>query len=113
MVARSKLTDALPFAVEEVVTRLGAGLRIARVRRGLTIADAAAKLGVSRLVVAAAERGKATTSIAVYASLLWAYGLLDHLSEVADPLRDEVGIKLASTDEKLRVRHPRALDNDF
>jgi hypothetical protein len=60
-----------------------------------------------------AESGKASTGIAAYAALLWVYDLLAPFEELADPLKDEAGIALASRGEKQRARKSRDLDNDF
>ena len=38
-----------------------------------------------------AEKGKPATSMAVYAALLWAYDLLQPLSDVASPVKDAPG----------------------
>jgi serine/threonine-protein kinase HipA len=54
--------------------------------------------------VDAAETGKASTGIAVYAALLWAYGLLDLFTELADPARDAEGHALALAREPHRAR---------
>ncbi len=88
MKPRNALLAALPYEVESSLTTLGAQLKLARLRRNLSIADVAEKIGVSRFAVAAAERGKPTTGIAIYAALLWAYDLIGQLTEVADPKRD-------------------------
>lgn len=113
MAARSKLVVPPPFDVEDAVVRLGARLRIARVRRNLSQSDMAKRLGVDRHVVADAERGKLTTGIAVYAGLLWVLHLLEQLEPVADPTLDEEGLTLARIEERTRAYPRRTLDNDF
>jgi len=113
MPPRSKLVTAPPYAVEAAIERLGTHLRIARVRRNLSLADMANKLGVDRHVIADAEGGKITTSIAVYAGLLWGLNLLDRLEPVADPALDEEGRAMAMNEERTRAYPSRTLDNDF
>lgn len=113
MPPRSKLVSAPPYAVEAAITRLGAHLRIARVRRNLSHADMANKLGVDRHVIADAERGKITTSIALYAGLLWGLNLLERLEPVADPALDEEGRALAMNEERTRAYPSGTLSNDF
>jgi predicted transcriptional regulator len=112
MKPRNALLAALPFEVESSLTILGAHLRLARLRRNLSIADVAQKIGVSRFAVADAEKGKPTTGIAIYAALLWAYDLIDQLKELADPARDEEGTALSLSRERRRAGRPKA-DNDF
>jgi transcriptional regulator with XRE-family HTH domain len=113
MPARNPLLAAPPYPVEAALKTLGANLRTARPRRNLTIEDVTAKIGVGRHVVAAAERGKASTGVAIHAGLLWVYGLTSQLEAVADPDSDEEGRRLARGRERLHARASKALDNDF
>jgi DNA-binding XRE family transcriptional regulator len=113
MKARNPLLGAPPYPVEQALKKLGADLRTARLRRNLTSAEAAQKIGTSRFAVAGAEKGKPSTSVAVYAALLWAYGLFDPFADLADPRSDEEGLRLALAREPTRARHRRMLSNDF
>src|SRR5882672_3833057 len=111
--ARNSLLGAPPYQVEQTLKKLGRDLRTARLRRKLTAQEAAQKIGTSRFAVADAERGKASTGVAVYAALLWAYGLIDRLGDLADPGNDEEGARLSLGREPVRARHRRTLSNDF
>lgn len=102
-----------PFEVEAALKRLGADLRTARLARNLSIEAAAAKIGVGYRAVATAETGKPGTAIGVYAGLMWAYGLLPQLNEVADPARDEIVQRAARARERAYPTGKGALDNDF
>lgn len=113
MTARNKLATAPPYAVEQTLARLGADLRIARLRRNLTLADIAEQIGTGKRAVADAEKGKPSTGMAVYAAMLWALDLLDQMDEVARPERDEAGQRLALVHERQRARPKGRLDNDF
>ena len=113
MVARNQLLTAPPFLVELTLTRLGSNLRTARIRRNYTIEEVAEKIGTGRRAVMDAEKGKASTSISVYAALLWAYDLLQPMNDLANPAKDEQGLILAAAKEKTRVRKRAGLDNDF
>ena len=113
MVARNKLLAAPPYPVEQALKRLGENLRTARLRRNLTVEQVAEKIGAGPRAITAAEKGKASTGIAVFAGLLWSYGLLDGLTELADPATDTEGQALAMSREPLRARVSRELDNDF
>lgn len=113
MVAKNPLLKAPPFPVEQALSRLGHGLRTARVRRNLSIQEVADKIGTGPRAVRDAERGKASTGIGIYVALLWAYDLLSPLNEVANPTRDEQGLTLATAKEKIRARKSAGLDNDF
>jgi transcriptional regulator with XRE-family HTH domain len=110
----SKLSKAPPFAVEDALIKLGKNLRTARLRRNITIAEAAEKIGTGVRAVSDAEHGKSTTAISVYIALLWAYDLLTDLQGVGDPLTDEEGLRLASRREPNRASTQRkVIDNDF
>lgn len=113
MAARNPLLAAPPYQVEQALKTLGANLRTARLRRNLSIEDVAAKIGVGRHVVADAEKGKPSTGIAIYAGLLWAFGLTEQLACIADPDVDEEGRLLAKRNERVHARSAKALDNDF
>ena len=93
--------------------RLGENLRIARVRRNLTIADAAERIGTGQRAVMDAEKGKASTGLAVYAALLWLYDQVHQLADLGDPSKDEEGVSLAMAKERTRARKSRGLDSDF
>jgi len=92
---------------------LGRNLRTARIRRNLTIDEVAQKIGTGRRAVMDAERGKTSTSIAVYAALLWVYDLLGPLDDLANPTKDEQGMALASVRDRTRARKSGGLDSDF
>lgn len=113
MVAKNTLSTSPPYVVESTLKQLGANLRTARLRRNLTLVDVGAKLGAGVRAIADAEKGKPTTGIAVYVGLLWAYDLLDPMTDLADPARDIEGLALADTRERARSRTSRELDNDF
>ena len=113
MVATNKLLAAPPYPVEQALKRLGSNLRGARIRRRLTIAEVAEKIGTGTRAVADAEKGKPSTGIATYAALLWIFGFVEDLGLIADPLRDSEGLALSFAREPSRVRHRSDLDNDF
>ena len=66
MTAKNLLTTAPPYEAEQAIRRLGINLRIARLRRNLTIEQVAKKIGTGPRAVMGAEKGKLTTGIAVY-----------------------------------------------
>ncbi|MCY4428204.1 MAG: helix-turn-helix domain-containing protein [Halieaceae bacterium] len=109
----TKIAASPPAGVEEALERLGRRIRTARLRRRLPQAELAARMGVSRFVVADVERGKPTTGIAVYLGALWALGLLGQMREVADPDRDEEGKALERAHSPRRAHRRGALSDDF
>jgi transcriptional regulator with XRE-family HTH domain len=113
MTAKNKLTQAPPYAVEQAIKRLGTNLRTARLRRNLTIADVAEKIGTGPRAVSDAEQGKITTGIAVYTALLWIYDLLSPMENLADPAMDEEGLALSMRRQRARAERSQELDSDF
>ena len=113
MTATNTLLTAPPYPVEQALKRLGANLRTARLRRNLTIKDVAEKIGTGPRPVSDAERGKPSTSAAVYIALLWAYDLLEQMSDVGAPALDEEGLALSLFRERSRAREKETLDSDF
>ena len=110
MRTKTPLFENPPYTLEQHLIKLGKDLRTARVRRNLTIADVAKKIGTGVRAVSDAEKGKISTGIGVYYALLWTYGLLDQVS-----FRDEEGERLASFREKKNAYTSviGAIDNDF
>ena len=47
--------------------------------------EVAEKIGTGARAIRAAENGKPSTGVAVYAALLWVYGLLSPFTQLADP----------------------------
>jgi len=113
MTAPNALTSRPPHAIEQGLKRLGANLRIARLRRGLTLRQVAEKIGTGVRAVGDAEKGKPSTAVSVYVALLWLFGLMSDFELLADPGRDEEGLSLALRRERTRARPARGLDNDF
>jgi transcriptional regulator with XRE-family HTH domain len=113
MSARKHLLKTPPYAVEGAIKRLGANIRTARLRRNLSTAEVAAKIGTNRRVVADAENGKLSTAIAVYVALLWALDLLGHFEGIADPSKDSEGLALAMMRERSRAKRNVSLNDDF
>jgi transcriptional regulator with XRE-family HTH domain len=114
MKSRNALLGAPPYQVDKALRRLGANLRIARLRRNLTIHDVAEKIGTGPRAVGDAERGKPSTGIAVYLALLWAYDLLEPAADLADPAADEEGLTLSLASGRTRARGGHGgMDNDF
>ena len=107
------LTKSPPYAVDDAVKTLGRNLRVARLRRNMTISEAAERIGSGVRAVRDAEHGKPTTAIAVYFALMWVYYLLPGADGLASPDTDMEGRRLASLREPKRAYTRKILDNDF
>lgn len=113
MSKKNQLLEAPPYAVEQSLKKLGSDLRTARIRRKLTIAEVANKIGTGIRAVSDAEKGKASTGVSIYLALLWAFDLLEQMNKVADPVCDTEGQRLALSREKMRVRHSNILNSEI
>ncbi|MDX1900382.1 MAG: helix-turn-helix domain-containing protein [Gammaproteobacteria bacterium] len=110
----STISKTLPAAVKQVLLQLGRNIRIARLRRHLRLQDLAERVGVSRYLMSDIEKGKPTAAIAAYVGALWALGLSDDLSRVADPDNDEEGKAFENARApKTAAKRKKVLDNDF
>ncbi|GHT01968.1 hypothetical protein AGMMS50276_31270 [Synergistales bacterium] len=111
MARTNLLFQALPFEIASSLAELGKNLKTARKRRKLSARQVAEKLGVEQRSVLDAEKGKPTTAISTYAGLLWVYHLIGDMREMASPMKDTEGLRLAAVHEKKSIKSE--LDNDF
>lgn len=110
----SKISKMPPAAVTGILSQLGRNIRTARLRRNLRLEDLADRVGISRYVMSDIEKGKPTTAIAAYIGALWALGLSEGLSKIADPDRDTEGKALESVNApRIAAKRRKTLDNDF
>jgi len=107
----SKFTT--PTQVTAQVTQLGQRIRIARIRRGWSVADLASKVGINRNTLSALELGKPGTAVGVCLTVLWALGLERTLDGVADPDTDLHGKALEAARRPLRAGKPRKNSDDY
>jgi transcriptional regulator with XRE-family HTH domain len=112
--ATHRTTADFADSVRRQAVALGQRIRAARVRRGLRREDLAERSGLSRTAIEAAEAGKLTTGLGTYLQALWAMGLGEEISLLADAGLDRDGLALELNTQTKRVRvQNRKLDNDF
>jgi transcriptional regulator with XRE-family HTH domain len=99
--------------VTQRIRDLGHRLRVARIRRGLSLAEAAGKVGVNRNTLGALESGRPGVAIGAYVGVLWALGLDQTLEGVANPDADLHGKTLEASRRPARVRKPRKAGNEY
>jgi transcriptional regulator with XRE-family HTH domain len=99
--------------VSEQISLLGQRIRIARIRRGWSVADLASKAGINRNTLTALEQGKAGTAMGVCFTVLWALGLDRTLGDIADPDADLHGKALEAARRPLRAGKPRKAREDY
>lgn len=107
-----EIIRSLPLEVLKSVELLGERIRIARLRRQLTMDELAKACGIGRRTLYRIENGEPGAAIGSLLTVLWKLGLLDTVRAVADPDDDEHGKILEAARRPQRVRVP-APDNDF
>ena len=112
------MPNIMAFNVQpvEVVTRiqqLAERIRIARKRRGWTVAETAAKAGINRNTLTALELGKPGVSIGACVAVLWVLGLDRTLDAVADPDKDTHGKTLEASRRPERARKRQSPKDEY
>jgi transcriptional regulator with XRE-family HTH domain len=102
-----------PASITERLTQLGQRIRIARLRRGWSVTELAAKAGINRNTLTALEQGRSGTAIGVCFTVLWALGLDETLDGAADPDTDLHGKALEAARRPARAGKPRKLHYDY
>ncbi len=99
---------ARPFQVTQALQNLGEHLALARVRRGESQRDWAARIGVSAPTLIRMERGDVGVAMGVYATALWLMGRVQGLGELAAPELDagalEADVRAARRKRAVRSR---------
>ncbi|MDP2369894.1 helix-turn-helix transcriptional regulator [Rhodoferax sp.] len=103
----------MPLEATERITQLGQRIRVARIRRGWSVAELASKAGVNRNTLTALELGRPGTAVGVCFTVLWALGLDRSLNAVADPDSDLHGKALEASRRPTRAGKARKASNDY
>ena len=103
----------IPSEVSDRIRELGYRIRVARTRRGMSIAEAAAKAGINRNTLNALELGKPGVALRVYVTVLWALGLDKTLDGVAHPDGDTHGKILEAARRPARVRKSQKSKDEY
>ena len=98
------IKKTLPVEAAGRIKELGYRVRLARTRRGMSIAEVAAKAGINRNTLNALELGKPGVAIGAYITVVWALGLDKTLDGVAHPDADTHGKTLEASRRPVRVR---------
>ena len=89
---------------------MGYQIKLARLRRKLTVDLVAKRAGVSRASVWAVEKGNPSVAIGIYAAVLLAIGMPDELTLVAKD--DVLGRTLQDLHLPVRKRAPKEVIDD-
>ena len=107
------IQKTLPNEATERIKELGYRVRLARTRRGMTIAELAAKAGINRNTLNALELGKPGVALGAYVIVLWALGLDKMLDGVAHPDADTHGKTLEASRRPSRVRKSQKSKDEY
>ena len=100
--AKGTIATNLPRRVAHNLQIAGEQIRLARLRRDLTISQVAERASCSDLTVMRVERGTPTVAIGIYLRVLFALGLDESILALAKD--DEMGRTLQDLDLKHRQR---------
>jgi len=103
----------LPREATDRIKELGHRIRLARTRRGLSIAEVAVKAGINRNTLNALELGKPGVALGAHITVLWALGLDKTLDGVAHPDADIHGKTLEASRRPVRVRKSQKSKNEY
>jgi DNA-binding XRE family transcriptional regulator len=103
----------IPLQVTERVAQLGQRIRVARIRRGWSVAILAGKAGVNRNTLTALELGKPGTAVGLCFTVLWVLGLDKSLEDVADPDTDLHGKALEASRRPTRAGRSRRVSDEY
>ncbi|MCB9653523.1 MAG: helix-turn-helix domain-containing protein [Deltaproteobacteria bacterium] len=92
-------------AVRRLLGELGENLRLARLRRGFSMALVAERAGMSLPTLRAIEHGEPGVTLGSYANVLHSLGLHEDLALIARD--DELGRKLQDAELPTRRRAPK------
>jgi len=93
-----------PVPLARALRKLGRDLRDARRRRRIPVAILAERASISRTTLNKVEKGDSGVAMGNYAGVLFALGLVDRLSDLADPRNDSVGLRLEEEHLPERIR---------
>ena len=106
--------ETAPAAVVDASRMIGQRVKLARVRRRITLRQLAAKAGIAYDTARAVEAGNLMTGLGAYLALIWALGLERELATFLDPDHDLEGKQLELARVPHRAHAPKgARDGDF
>jgi len=103
----SRASVALPIPVRHALRKLGHDIRDARRRRRIPVITAAQRASISRTTLVKIEKGDPGVAIGIYATVLFVMGMVERVSELADPKNDPVGLQLEEEHLPQRIRGAR------
>jgi len=100
-------TNPLPLPAAAALRKLGRDLAVARRKRGLSTADLASRLFVSRDTLWRLERGDPTIALGTLATATFVLQLHERLANLAAPATDALALSLDEKRLPQRIRRAR------
>ena len=91
--------------LQQILENFGENLKLARLRRKLTVIQVAERAGITRTTLWQVERGSANVSMAAYAQVLMVLGLEKDLLKLAAD--DEMGKRIQDLGLIVKQRGPK------
>lgn len=101
-------TPTIPLPAAQALRKLGRDLALARRKRGISTADMASRLFVSRDTLWRLERGDPTVSTGTFVTAAFVLQLHNRLADLAAPESDDVALSLDEQRLPKRIRRSRS-----
>ena len=111
-VSEQSTNSNIPIPVRRAIRKLGRDIRDARLRRRIPTNILAERASISRTTLYKVENGDVNVSIGTYSTILFVLGMIDRVSNIADPGSDALGRQLDEERLPKRIRLPRAKKTD-
>jgi transcriptional regulator with XRE-family HTH domain len=98
---------SLPLPAAHALRQMGRDLALARRKRGISTADMAARLFVSRDTLWRLERGEPSVSLGTLAAASFVLQLHERIATLAAPASDSLALELDECRLPQRIRRPR------
>ena len=105
--SKTTMGTKMPRKLEQKMRTVGGQIRLARLRRNLSVAQVAERATCSPMTIARVEKGTPTVSIGIYLRVLYALQLDDDILLLAQ--KDEMGRALQDLSLKHRDRASKKL----
>lgn len=104
--AKSTTNSSTPIPVRRAMRKLGQDIRDARLRRRIQTEILAERASISRMTLYNVEKGDVSVSMGTYATILFALGMIERVSNLADAGEDSLGRQLDEERLPKRIRVP-------
>lgn len=101
------------FGIEEILEKVGKNIKIARIRRNITIKELANRSHLNERTISRIENGETSINFKNLVTVLITLGISDSVLNLANPDDDEMGKALEISKYKKRVRAEKTMSDDF